>query len=87
MMTLKQLDELWETPNLDEKNIKYICRKYGPHIILDWINRGLSIHDKQKVIDWYKLKLEELGEPVIEKPKEVEDDRLFNEEFGDYFSE
>ena len=86
-MSLKDLDELWDTPNLDEKNMKYLCRKYSPKLILEWINRGLTINNKEIVIDWYKLKLEELGEKVIPQPEEVEDDKLFNESYGDYFSE
>jgi hypothetical protein len=86
-ITLKELDEMWQGSNLDKSQLKYLCRKYGPLVIIEWINRGITIHDKEKVINWYKQKLLELGYEFLEKPKEVPDERLFKDDFGDYFSE
>ena len=87
MISLKELDEMWEGSNLDKTNLKYLCRKYSPEIILDWINRGISIQNKEKVIAWYKQKLLELGFEFLEKPKEIPDERLFSEDAGNYFSD
>ncbi len=86
-ITLAELDELWQGQNIDKSNLKLLCRKYGPHIIIEWINRGLTIHKKDMVIEWYKQKLRELGVEIMEKPKEVKDERLFKEDYGDYFGE
>lgn len=87
IVTLLELDEIWKTDNLDAKQLKYLCRKYNPLTVVDWINRGMAIHDKEKVIVWHKAKLEELGQPVIEKPKEIKDERLFSDDVGDYFED
>jgi hypothetical protein len=86
-VTLPDIDKLWEGQNVDKNSLKYLCRKYGPHIILEWINRGLSINNKELVITFYKQKLQELGVELLDKPQEVKDERLFDGNFGDYFSE
>jgi len=86
-ITLKELDELWEGQNLDKANIKLLCRKYSPQVIMEWIARGLTIHNKDLLATWYKERLKEMGEEIMEKPPEVKDKRLFKEEVGDYFSD
>jgi hypothetical protein len=86
-MNLKELDNLWEGQNIDKNSLKYLCRKYSPLLIIDWIHRGLSINKKEELKAYHKNKLSELGEVLIEKPKEVTDDRLFSEKYGDYFTE
>jgi hypothetical protein len=86
-VTLAELDKLWDGANIDKDNMKLLCRKYGPHIIMEWIARGLSIQRKDILITWCKDQLKQLGEEVIEKPPEVKDERLFDGDFGDYFSE
>ena len=85
--TLEELDKLWEGQNIDKTNLKLLCRKYSPTIILDWIQRGVSLNDRDKAIVWHKNKLAELGELLIEKPEEVSDERLFNDEAGEYFND
>ena len=86
-VNLNELDKLWEGENIDKNSLKYLCRKYEPKIVLDWINRGLSINNKEELVTWHKEKLVELGEEIIEKPKEIQDDRLFEGDHGDYFQE
>jgi hypothetical protein len=86
--TLKDLDEYWKSGHLDLDNLKALCRKYTPQLILDWVYRGLTIMKKDSMIDWHKQSLLDLGlEPakvVVEK-----DDVNFAEEdesYGEYFS-
>ena len=86
-MNLQELDTLWMGQNLDKNSIKFLCRKYGPVLILDWIQRGLTVAKKQDMILWHQLKLKELGVEVLQKPTEVKDGKFFIEDAGDYFSE
>ena len=86
-VTLKELDELWEGQNLDESSLKLLCRRYSPTTILEWIHRGLTIHNKENTVTWHREKLAELGVDIPELPPEVEDERLEEEDHGDYFSE
>ena len=50
----------------------------------DW-----TVYSKDDTIKWHKDKLSELGEKLIEvsKTSDSQDERLFNEDYGDYFSE
>jgi len=85
-ITLKELDEMWTGGNIDKDSLKYLCRKYSPQVIMEWIERGLTISNKDKVIIWHKTKLKESGIILPETPEEVKDGRLFKEEVGDYFN-
>jgi len=86
-MSLEELDSLWNGENIDKNNLKYLCRKYSPKLVMDWIERGLSLNNKTELVNWHKTKLTELGENLIEKPKEIKDERLFGGDYGDYFQD
>lgn len=87
ILTLDELDKLWAGSNVDESSLKLLCRKYTPLTILGWIHRGLTIQNKENIIDWHKIKLSELGVDVPEPLPEVDDERLEEKDYGDYFSE
>jgi hypothetical protein len=83
VLTLEELDKLWEGQNTDKAAIKLLCRKYSPNLVLDWIHRGLTLK-KEVAIVWHKTKLKELGEELIEQPRMTVDSNLAAD-FGDYF--
>lgn len=86
-MNLAELDKNWAGQNVDKSNLKLLCRKYSPQLMMDWIHRGLSLQ-KDIAVDWHKQKLIELGSPIVE-PEEVPQEGQENlaENFGDYFTE
>lgn len=86
-MLLSELDKEWDGQNVDKASIKLLCRKYSPQLLMDWIHRGLTVK-KDGLIEWHKVKLSDLGSPVVE-PEELpqEGNKNLAEGFGDYFSE
>ena len=87
MVTIQELDNLWSGTNIDKTSIKYLCRKYGPTVLMEWIHKGLTLTKTEELKTWHQTKLSELGVVVVQKPPEVTDGQFFTETTGDYFAD
>jgi hypothetical protein len=85
---LQDLDHTW-SGTTDLSTFKLLCRKYSPRLLMEFIERGLSISNKSDLIIWHKTQLSHLGSPVIDPPSNdsaIIDDQFKDSQDGDYFS-
>ena len=71
-MKLEELDEKWVGKNPEKTWLKFLCRKYSPNTVMEWIHRGIvsSQRLKPRVMEWHKQQVEALGVPIeVEQPQ------------------